>query len=414
MAAPTVGEILARGRLRGGLRILGPGFVAAIAYVDPGNVATNVSAGARHGYLLLWVVVAANLMAVVVQHLSSKLGLVTGESLPELCRARFPVAVNRFLWVQAELVAIATDLAEFVGAALAIHLLTGLPVLAGAVATAAASFGLLTVRDRGYRRFERAVAAALAVILVGFGVALVAVDIVPAELAGGLVPRLPEGDALLLSVGIVGATVMPHVVYLHSALTTDRFRAGDANELRALLRYARLDVALAMLTAGAVNAAMLVFAAAAFGGFGAPIAGLEDAFRATGLMLGPAAAAGFALALLASGLSSSSVGTLAGQVVMAGFIGRRIPLLVRRTATMAPAIVCLAAGLGPTDLLIVSQVVLSFGIPFALIPLIGLTASGRLMGEFANPRPLTALASVIAAVVVAMNVLLLATTAGIA
>ncbi|HEY3524127.1 MAG TPA: Nramp family divalent metal transporter [Candidatus Limnocylindrales bacterium] len=413
MVAPTVGEVLRRGRLRGGLRLLGPGFVAAVAYVDPGNVATNVTAGARHGYLLLWVVVAANLMAVVVQHLSSKLGLVTGESLPQLCRARYPVALNRLLWVQAELVAIATDLAEFVGAALAIHLLTGAPLLVGAVATGAASFGLLALPDAGYRRFERAVSAALAVILVGFGVGLVVVDVVPGDLVDGLVPRPLGGDALLLAVGIVGATVMPHVVYLHSALMTDRFRSVRAEELRTLLRYTRIDVLLAMLTAGAVNVAMLVFAAAAFSGTATPIAGLEDAHRATGLVLGSAAAAGFALALLASGLSSSSVGTLAGQVVMAGFIGRRIPLVLRRAVTMAPALACLAAGLDPTDLLIVSQVVLSFGIPFALVPLVRLTASRRLMGEFANNRSLTAFASLIAIVVVGMNVLLLASQAGL-
>jgi manganese transport protein len=412
VAAPTVGQVLAAGPLRGGLRLLGPGFVAAIAYVDPGNVATNVAAGARHGYLLLWVVVVANLMAVVVQHLSSKLGLVTGRSLPELCRDRYPAGMNRILWIQAELVAIATDLAEFVGAALAIHLLTGAPLLLGALATGVLSFALLALRDRGDRAFERIVAVGLAVVLVGFGAGVGAAGIVPGDLASGLVPHLPAGDALVLAVGIVGATVMPHVVYLHSALMTDRVRAVDVEGLRTLIRFARLDVALAMLTAGAVNAAMLVLAAAAFAGSGTPVATLEDAYHAAGALLGGAAAIGFALALLASGLSSSSVGTLAGQVVMAGFVRRRIPLVVRRAVTMAPALACLAVGLGPTDLLIASQVVLSFGIPFALVPLVRFTSSRRLMGEFVNPRPLTAAAAAIAFAVVGMNGVLLATLAG--
>jgi manganese transport protein len=414
MAAPTVSQVLARGRLRGGLRLLGPGFVAAVAYVDPGNVATNVTAGARHGYLLLWVVLCANLMAVVVQHLSSKLGLVTGRSLPELCRERYAPVVNRLLWVQAELVAIATDLAEFVGAALAIHLLTGAPLLLGAVVTGALSFALLALRDRGDRGFERLVAVALAVILVGFGAGLAVARVEPGDLASGLVPRLAGGDAMVLAVGIVGATVMPHVVYLHSALMTDRFRGVDVEDLRTLLRFARVDVALAMLTAGAMNAAMLVLAAAAFAGSSTPVTTLEDAYVATGTLLGGAAATGFGLALLASGLSSSSVGTLAGQVVMAGFVGRRIRLVARRVVTMAPAIACLALGLGPTDLLIVSQVVLSFGIPFALVPLVRFTASRGVMGEFVNARPLTAAASAIAAVVVTMNGVLLATVAGLA
>lgn len=412
MRSPTVADVLARGRLRGGLRLLGPAFVAAIAYVDPGNVATNVTAGARYGYQLLWVVVAANLMAVVVQHLSSRLGLVTGHSLPELCRERYPVALNRVLWVQAEVVAIATDLAEFVGAALAIHLLTGLPLVGGALVTAVVSFVLLALRDRGERPFERAVAAAYAVILVGFGVELALAGI-DADFASGLVPRPLAGDSLLLAVGIVGATVMPHVVYLHSALMAGRVVPLDSEELHTLLRYARLDVVLAMFTAGAVNAAMLVFAAAALSNAPVGVSSLEDAYAATGLVLGGTAAAGFGVALLASGVSSSSVGTLAGQVVMEGFIRRRVPLVLRRIVTMTPAIACLAAGAAPTDLLIVSQVVLAFGIPFAIVPLIDLSASRNVMGELAPGRPLTVLASSIAAIVVAMNCLLLGTIVGI-
>jgi manganese transport protein len=412
--APELAAVLARGRLRGTLRIVGPGFVAAIAYVDPGNFATNISAGARYGFLLVWVIAAANLMAVVVQYLSSKLGLVTGRNLPEMCREHYPGPVRWFLWAQAEIVAMATDLAEFVGAAIALQLLFGWPGLPAGLVTAAVALLLLVVQRRGYRAFEVAIAACLAVIVVAFAACLAMVDVQPDDVIGGLVPRLADADSVLLAVGIIGATVMPHVVYLHSALVTDRIAHRDEGELRVLLRITRVDVILAMLVAGAVNLAMLVLAAAALssGAAGPDLAvdTLAGAQAALAVTVGAVPAVFFALALLASGLSSSSVGTLAGQVVMQGFIRRSIPIWVRRLVTIAPAMVVLTLGIEPTMVLVLSQVTLSLGIPFAIVPLVHLTASRSVMGAFANRRSLTVAASVVAAVVVAMNVTLLAIT----
>ena len=412
--ASELAAVLARGRLRGTLRIVGPGFVAAIAYVDPGNFATNISAGARYGFLLVWVIAAANVMAVVVQYLSSKLGLVTGRNLPEMCRERYPRPVRWFLWAQAEIVAMATDLAEFVGAAIALQLLFGWPALPAGLVTAAVALLLLVVQRRGYRGFELAIAACLAVIVVAFAACLAMVDVRPGEVLGGLVPRLADGESVLLAVGIIGATVMPHVVYLHSALVTDRIAHRDEAELRVLLRITRVDVVLAMLVAGAVNLAMLVLAAAALssgvGGEELAVDTLAGANAALAVTVGAVPAVLFALALLASGLSSSSVGTLAGQVVMQGFIGRSIPIWIRRLVTIAPAMVVLTLGIEPTMVLVLSQVTLSLGIPFALVPLVHLTASRSVMGRFANRRALTIAASVVAAVVVTMNATLLAIT----
>ena len=403
----TVADVRARGRFRGPLRLLGPGFIAAIAYVDPGNFATNIAGGARYGYLLLWVIVAANLMALVVQYLSSKAGLVTGRSLPELCRDRYPASLRWFLWVQAEIVAIATDLAEFIGASIAFSLLFGWPPLLGGAFTAVTAIGLLQLQRRGFRGFEIAITAFLFVIVGGFGVSLALVKIVPADALAGLVPRFAGPDSAFIAVGILGATVMPHVVYLHSALTSNRIHARTPEELRHLIRYTRLDVLLAMLTAGAVNIAMLVSAAAALHATGLEVKTLTDAHAAIGANIGAVAAAAFAIALLASGLSSSSVGTMAGQVVMAGFIGRRIPLTVRRLVTIAPALLVLVIGIEPTLVLILSQVVLSFGIPFALIPLIHMTASRSVMGAFVNRRALTVVAAGVSAIVIGMNTYLI-------
>jgi manganese transport protein len=408
--------VLARGRFRGTLRIVGPGFVAAIAYVDPGNFATNISAGARYGFLLVWVIAAANLMAVVVQYLSSKLGLVTGRNLPEMCRERYPRPVRWFLWAQAEIVAMATDLAEFVGAAIALQLLFGWPGLPAGIVTAAIALLLLVVQRRGYRGFEIAIAACLGVIVVAFAACLAMVDLRPGDIAAGFVPRLADGDSVLLAVGIIGATVMPHVVYLHSALVSDRIPHRDERELRTLLRITRIDVVLAMLVAGAVNLAMLVLAAAALssGAAGPDVAvdTLAGANAALAITIGAVPALLFALALLASGLSSSSVGTLAGQVVMQGFIRRSIPIWLRRLVTIAPAMVVLTLGIEPTMVLVLSQVTLSLGIPFALVPLVHLTASRSVMGAFVNRRALTVAASVVAVVVVTMNATLLAITFG--
>jgi manganese transport protein len=411
-AVDSLPAILARGRFRGPLRLLGPGFVAAIAYVDPGNFATNIAGGSRYGYALVWVIVAANLMAVLVQYLSTKLGLVTGRSLPEVCRDRYPGPVRWFLWGQAELVAIATDIAEFLGAAIALRLLFGWSAVVAAAVTALAAVVMLSVQQRGYRAFEILIAGFMTVIAASFAIMLLSTRADLAGVVGGVRPTVPDG-ALLLIVGIVGATVMPHVVYLHSALVTDRIATSDDISRRRLLRFMGLDVVLAMILAGAVNLAMLVFAAAALHGNPAgPAATLDQAHVMILSTLGVVPAAALAVALLASGLSSSSVGTLAGQVIMQGFIDRRIPLGVRRIVTMAPAIIVLIAGVEPTLVLILSQVVLSFGIPFAIIPLVHLTSSRSLMGPFTNGWRVAGLAGVVATIVIGLNVWLLVATLG--
>jgi manganese transport protein len=381
--------------------LLGPAFVAAVAYVDPGNFATNFSAGARFGYSLVWVILLANLMAMLVQYLSAKIGVATGRDLPELCRDHLPRAVSYGLWAQAELVAMATDLAEFVGAAIGLNLLFRLPLLPAGLITAVVAFGILAMEQRGYRRFELAIAALLGLVLLGFAYDLVAVGASPAAASHGLVPMV-GGGRLLLTVGIIGATVMPHVVYLHSALTKSRVPCrGDAERLR-VLRFQRLDVVIALGAAGLVNLAMLFVAASLArqpGGQGT----IPAAHDALGRLAGGGAALAFAVALLASGLSSSSVGTYAGQVVMQGFLGRRIPLFLRRGLTMLPALIVLGAGLPPTASLVVSQVVLSFGIPFALVPLVLLTRRADIMGPLVNRRPTSAAAVTVTAVIVALN-----------
>jgi manganese transport protein len=401
-----------RSRLRDAVTLLGPAFVAAVAYVDPGNFATNFSAGAQFGYALVWVILLANLMAMLVQYLSAKVGVATGRDLPELCRDHLPRAVSRGLWVQAELVAMATDLAEFVGAAIGLNLLFRLPLLAAGLVTAVVAFGVLAMEQRGYRRFELAIAALLGLVFLGFAYDLLAVGGSPAAIGHGLVPGL-GGGRLLLSVGIIGATVMPHVVYLHSALTKSRVLCRTDAERRRMLRFQRLDVVIALGAAGLVNLAMLFVAAAlahrtsALGDGGS----IPAAHAALGRMAGGAAALSFAVALLASGLSSSSVGTYAGQVVMQGFLGRRIPLFLRRGLTMLPALVVLGAGLPATTSLVVSQVVLSFGIPFALVPLVLLTRRADIMGPLVNRRPTSAAAAAVTAVIVLLNGYLLYRTA---
>ena len=399
-------EVRQRGALRGRLPLLGPAFVAAIAYVDPGNFATNFSAGATFGYLLVWVIVVANLMAMLVQSLSGKVGLATGRNLAELCRDHFPRPVVRGLWVQAELVAMATDLAEIIGGAIALNLLFGIPLLTGGAITAAVAFALLTLQGRGYRPFELAIAGLLGVITLGFLYGAVSSGADGSELAAGLVPRFDGTESVLLATGILGATVMPHVIYLHSALTQDRIAAEDPAEVQVLLRHQRLDVVVAMGVAGLVNIAMLVLAARLL--LGEPdVDTLEGAHAALGRIAGAPLAFAFAVALLASGFASSGVGTYAGQVVMQGFLRRRIPLLLRRGITMAPALVVLAAGVDPTRALVLSQVVLSFGIPFALVPLVLLTRRVDVMGALVNRPVTTAVAALVAAVISGLNAFLL-------
>ncbi|MBC7372736.1 MAG: Nramp family divalent metal transporter [Frankiales bacterium] len=386
--------------------LLGPAFVAAIAYVDPGNFATNFSAGAQFGYLLVWVIVAANLMAMLVQSLSGKVGLATGRNLAELCRDHFPRPVVRGLWAQAELVAMATDLAEIIGGAIALHLLFGIPLLSGGAITAAVAFALLALQGRGYRPFERAIVGLLAVIALGFLYGAVISGVDGGELAAGLVPAFDGSDSVLLATGILGATVMPHVIYLHSALTQDRVAAADDGELQVLLRHQRLDVVVAMGLAGLVNGAMLVIAAQLLRGQ-PDVDTLEGVHSALARIAGAPVAFAFAVALLASGFASSGVGTYAGQVVMQGFLRRRIPLILRRAITMAPALLVLALGVDPTRALVLSQVVLSFGIPFALIPLVLLTRRRDVMGDLVNRRITTAAAWGVTAVIVSLNAFLL-------
>ena len=402
--------VRSRGRVRGMVALLGPAFVASVAYVDPGNFATNVSGGAEFGYSLAWVIVAANLMAMLVQYLSAKVGVATGRDLPELCRALLPRAVSRGLWVQAELVAMATDLAEFVGAALGLNLLFRVPLRAAGPLTALVAFGVLALQQRGYRRFELAIGGLLGIVFLGFAYDLTAVHIAPAALARGLVPGFAGVGGPLLVAGIIGATVMPHVVYLHSALTKSRVSCHDDAERRELLRFQRLDVFIALGAAGLINLAMLVLAAAMASRGGGSLGSIAALHTGLGRALGGGAALAFAAALLASGLSSSSVGTYAGQVVMQGFVGRRIPLFLRRALTMLPALIVLELGLPTTSSLVISQVVLSFGIPFALVPLVLLTRRDDVMGPLANRRVTTVSASLVTAAIVALNGYLLAVT----
>jgi manganese transport protein len=398
----------AKGRVRGTLALLGPAFVAAVAYIDPGNFATNIAGGAKYGYLLVWVIVAANLMAMLVQYLSAKTGLATGRTLPELCRLHFPRPVSFGLWVQAEAIAIATDLAEFVGAAIALNLLFGVPPFVAGLMTAAVAFAILALQTRGYRSFELAIAGFFGIVFLGFLYDLTHVHVDGGAFLAGFLPGFDGSDSVLLAVGILGATVMPHVVYLHSALTANRMHAPEISEKRTLLRYQRVDVVIAMGIAGVINLSMLVVAAALFHHAGmTSVHSIEGAHDGMARLIGGGAALAFAVALLASGLSSSSVGTFAGQVVMQGFIARQIPLFLRRAITMAPSLVVLGIGLDPSTTLVVSQVVLSFGIPFALVPMILLTRRRDVMGELVNQRQTTALATVVAAMIIGLNLFLL-------
>ncbi len=398
--------------VRGAWPFLGPAFIAAVAYIDPGNFATNMAAGATFGYLLLWVVLAANLIAMLVQSMSAKLGVATRMNLAEVCRARFSRRVSRGLWVQAELIAMATDVAEFIGAALGLNLLFGIPLFPAALLTGVAAFGILGMQSRGFRRLEAVIVAFIGVIVAAFAFQVVLAKPSPSGLAGGLVPGFDGTESLLLAVGILGATVMPHVIYLHSALTQHRVVGVSDEEKRRIFHFELVDVVVAMSIAGLINMSMLAIAASVFYGQGLVDVGdnLTEVYDALGTYLGAHANVLFGVALLASGLSSSSVGTLSGQVVMQGFIGRQIPLFVRRAITMLPALVIVAVGLDPSRALVLSQVVLSFGIPFALIPLVMFCRDARLMGSLVNRRATTRAAVVVSALIVALNAFLLVAT----
>jgi manganese transport protein len=408
VTATDAGVAAPRGRTRGVLAMLGPAFVASVAYVDPGNFATNLQGGAQYGYLLLWVVLAANLMAMVVQYLSAKLGIVTGRALPELVRDRLPRPATWGMWLQGEVIAMATDVAEFIGAALGLNLLFGVPMLPAGLITGLITFAVLGLRARGRRRFELAIIALLGLVTAGFLYETLKLGpSVPASLHG-LVPGLDGGGSLYLATGILGATVMPHVIYLHSALTKDRTPSRDDRDRHRLLRFQQLDVLTALGLAGLANMAMLAMAARAF--HTPALAGLDtigQAHAELGRLAGGGAALVFAVALLASGVSSSSVGTYAGEVIMAGFVRLRVPLLARRAITMLPALAILAAGANPTSALVLSQVVLSFGVPFALVPLVILTSRRDVMGCHVNQRRTTIAGGMCVAVIIALNVLLL-------
>jgi manganese transport protein len=401
-------QLLARGRLRATLAMLGPAFVAAIAYVDPGNFATNMQGGARFGYLLLWVVVVANLMAMLIQYLSAKLGTVTDRDLPELCRESFPRAVTWGLWVQAEIMAMSTDIAEFLGAALGLNLLFGVPLLPAGLMTGVIAFAILGLQTRGYRRFELAISALLGLIFLGFLYETLRIVPSTSESLHGLLPNLHGATSLYLAVGIIGATVMPHVIYLHSALTNGRVPCRNDSERRRVLRFQKLDVVIALGCAGIINVAMLAVAAKLFHTPAlAGISSISEAHAQFGQLVGGTAALAFAVALFASGASSSSVGTYAGQVVMSGFIDVKVPLAARRAVTMLPAMLVLAIGMNPTDALVLSQVVLSFGIPFALVPLVMLTSRSEVMGVHVNRRLTTAAALAIATLITLLNIFLI-------
>jgi manganese transport protein len=387
---------------------LGPAFIAAVAYVDPGNFATNIAGGAKFGYLLLWVVLAANLIAMLVQTQSAKLGIATGKNLAELCRERFSRRASIGLWLQAEVVAMACDIAEVVGAALGLNLLFGIPLFPAGVIAGAGAFAILSLQQRGFRRLEAAVTALVGVVVASFAFELIDASPDGGEIAKHLVvPGFGGTESILLATGIIGATVMPHVIYLHSALTQKRIVGRDAGERKKILGFEKIDVVIALSLAGLVNLAMMIVAASLFHSSGLTgVDTIDGAYEALKQLASDRAATIFGIALLASGFASSSVGTMAGQVVMQGFIRRRIPLFLRRALTLTPALVVLAVGLDPTDALVASQVVLSFGIPFALVPLLLIASKREVMGELVNPRWLSILAGALAGLIIGLNVFL--------
>ncbi|MBF0505659.1 MAG: Nramp family divalent metal transporter [Nitrospirae bacterium] len=398
-----------KNRLSRLMPFLGPAFIASVAYVDPGNFATNIQGGAQFGYLLLWVIMASNLMAMLIQTLSAKLGIATGMNLAEHCRKNFSKPVVIAMWVLMELVAMATDLAEFLGAALGFNLLFGIPLLAGAVLTAISTLLILGLERYGFRPLEAVISSMVGVIALCYLIET-AIDkpLWGEVLYHAVIPQFSGSESVLLASGILGATVMPHVIFLHSALTQGRIVVKDKNQLLKLYRYEIADVVIAMGIASLVNAAMLIMAASTFHKSGlSHIASIEEAHRTLEPLLGKAAKWVFSISLLVSGLSSSTVGTSAGQVIMQGFLQRHIPIWLRRLVTMTPAIVVIAMRLDPTRTLVLSQVVLSFGLPFAIVPLVMFTCRKDIMGQLVNRRTTTALTGLIAAFIIALNIYLI-------
>jgi manganese transport protein len=413
---PGEGERVLRGSAASSrwrlLPFLGPAFIACVAYMDPGNFATNIAGGSKFGFTLVWVIVASNLMAMLIQTLSAKLGIATGRNLPEVCRERFSRRTSIGLWIQAEVIAMATDLAEFLGAALGITLLLGIGLFPAAVITGVITFLILGLQRFGFRPLEAVITAFVVVIGICYLAELwLAHPPLQTVAKHAVVPEFAGNESVLLAVGILGATVMPHVIYLHSALTQQRIVPRNDHEARTLYKYTRIDVLIAMVIAGLINMSMLVVAATVFFGSGLTnVDSLEGAHRTLEPIIGGASSVLFALALTASGLSSSTVGTMSGQVVMQGFIRRRIPLFVRRFVTMLPAFIVIGIGLDPTRTLVLSQVVLSFGIPFALIPLVIFTSRRDVMGVLVNRKATVVAASIVAALICALNIFLLGQT----
>ncbi len=391
------------------LPFLGPAFVAAVAYIDPGNFATNIQGGSQFGYTLLWVVVVSNLMAMLVQVLSAKLGIATGLNLAELCRERFPAPIVWIMWVLMEAVAMATDLAEFLGAALGFYLLFHIPLLWAGLLTAVVTFLILGLDRYGFRPLEVVISLLLGVVALSYLVETVLGRHDWGEIAyATAIPRFMGSESVLLAAGILGATVMPHVIFLHSALTQGRIVVRDPKKLKRLFHFEVVDVVIAMSVAGAVNAAMLIMAASTFfvGGLH-EVGTIEEAYRTLSPLLGRAASQVFAISLLASGLSSSTVGTMSGQVIMQGFLRFHIPIWVRRIVTMLPSLIVILVGLDPTRTLVISQVVLSFGLPFAVVPLVIFTKDAEIMGPLVNRRFTTLVASTVAGLIVCLNLYLL-------
>lgn len=406
---PLSADAVLKGEIRGVkqlLPFLGPAFIASVAYIDPGNFATNITAGSEYGYMLLWVIVFANLMAVLIQSLSAKLGIATGRNLPEIARENFSKKTSFLLWIQAELVIIATDLAEFIGAALGLYLIFNIPMLPAALITAVASFVILELQRRGFRTFEAVVSGMVLIVVLAFAFQTFLAHPSPSGIIGGLLPEFNGVSSVLLATGILGATVMPHAIYLHSSLTQQRIIGRNDEEKKKIFRFEFIDIIIAMIIAGAINVSMLVIAAAVFHTRGMQVEDLNIAFDQLHIILGPIAAISFGLGLLIAGLASSAVGTMAGDVVMQGFINRRIPIYLRRAITMIPPIIIIAFGLNATTALVWSQVILSFGIAFALIPLLLFTSNEKIMGSLVNHKITTSIGWLIAAITIALNIFL--------
>lgn len=390
------------------LPFLGPAFIAAVAYIDPGNYATNISAGSKYGYTLLWVILVSNLMAVLIQTLSAKLGIATGKNLPEVCREKFSKKTSILLWIQAELVVMATDLAEFIGASLGIYLLFNIPLVVAAIIAAIGSFVILEIQRRGVRPLEAVITAMIFIVVIVFGVQVFYAEPDAAAILSGLFTlKFQDVDSVLLGAGMLGATVMPHAIYLHSALTQNRIVGETEEERKKIFNYEFVDVIIAMIIAGGINASMLIVSAALFNKNGLNVSDLEVAFNEFGNILGPFVAICFGIGLLSAGLSSSSVGTMSGDIIMQGFIKRRIPIYLRRFITMVPPLGIILMGINPSKALVISQVVLSFGIAFALIPLIMFTSNKKLMGKLVNHSITSICAWIIALLIITLNLFLL-------